>query len=293
MIAPSVALAAGVAGLAAGSAVWLVGNRPGRVVVRPPRRRPGRRPERQVHWLALSGLPLTPRRLTVLTWAAGGVVGLLTLALLHNPIAAAAFGFLGSQMPESWVRRRVRARWQRLDRAALAATTNLRFWLRGQRSVLESLRTIVTRTDEPFRSWLQACLADEAASALVGTTGVRVEDSMRIRARAIRHVELMLLADLLAAERQSGPTAESLGDLVDQWTARARADAVRRGQLSMGLMLSRNMIPIGIGILAALGLTHVGLVSSGAGIAVYGVGCLLVATAGYIEGNVLRQAEAI
>lgn len=292
MIASPVWGASAVAGLAAGVAVWQVASRPARLGGRA-RRRPGRRrPAPQAHWLALSGWPLTPQRLTTLTWGAGLGVGLLALALLRNPIAAAGFGFLGSQMPESWVRRRVRQRWQRLDRSALAATTNLRFWLKGRVSVLESLRQIVARTDEPFRGWLQGCLADEAAGALTGTT-VRVEDAMRARARAIRHVELMLLADLLAAERSRGSTADSLGDLVDQWTARARADAVRRGQLSMGLMLSRNMIPIGAGILAVLGVTHVGLVASGAGIAVYGVACLLLATAGYVEAGVLRQAEAI
>ena len=290
MINPGVVAGSAVAALAAGFAVWRLVDRPKGVSLRTGAA-PGRsRPRAQEHWLALSGWRLTPARLRTLTWVTGIAGGVLATVALRNPVAGAAVAYLASQVPENLVRRRVRARWRQLDRAALASATNLRFWLVRGTSVLEALRSITAQTDEPFRSWMRDCLAAEATAS---DAGGRVEQAMRLRAQAIRHVELMLLADLLAAERQRGSTVDSLEDLVDQWTRRARADAVRLGKLSMGLMLSKNVIPIGTGILLFLGLTHVRTVGSGVGLAVFGVGFLLVALAAWIQAGVVRQAEAL
>ena len=289
MMGPDVVGGATIAALASGFAVWQVLNRPQVVSIQPPRRRTARS-RRQEHWLALSGWPLTPRRLAAITWIVGLLGGVLGTAALRNPAAGIALGYLASQVPENAVRRRVRTRWRQLDRAALASTTNLRFWLMRGTSVLEALRHIAAQTDEPFRSWMRDCLADEAAA---GDAGARVEDAVRVRAQAIRHVELMLLADLLAAERRRGSTLESLEELVDQWTRRARADAVRRGTLSGGLLLSKNFIPIAAGILLFLGLTHGALVGTGLGMVTYGVGFLIVAGAAWMQARITRQAEAL
>ena len=288
-MSPGVVGGAAVAALASGFAVWRVLSRPQVVSIQPPRRRPARS-RRQEHWLALSGWPLTPGRLTAITWILGLVSGVVATMALHNPMAGIALGYLASQVPENAVRRRVRARWHQLDRAALASTTNLRFWLMRGTSVLEVLRTIAAQTDEPFRSWMRECLAVEATAA---DGGPRVEDAMHVRAQAIRHVELMLLADLLAVERQRGSTVESLEELVEQWTRRARADAVRRGTLSGGLLLSKNFIPIATGLLLLLGLTHGPLIDTGPGLLTYGAGFLLVAGAAWMQAGITRQAEAL
>lgn len=125
-----------------------------------------------------------------------------------------------------------------LDHAALVAATNLLYWLERGSSVLLALRALSQSPEEPFRGWLLACLREEAGLA----DGRRVEDVMRQQARGIHQGELMLLADLLAVERRRGSTTESLDELVEQWMARVRADARRRGTISATLLLSRHMI---------------------------------------------------
>ena len=286
-------IGAGVAALGAGWATWLVISQP--QVLRLRRHTsPGAPPRRDavsVQWIALSGLPLTPARLTLLTWLAGLLAALAILALLRNPVAAVAFGYLASGLPDAYVRQRARKRWDALDRAAMVATTNLTYWLSAGSSVLDSLRRLAKRTDQPFRGWILACLREEAGQ--VEDAHARVEDIMRQRARGIRHIELMLLADLLAVERRRGSTADSLEELVTQWQLRIRADAKRRGTISGGMLLSRHMITVCIVVLLILGLTHPAAVSSLVGIIVYGIGTIMVATAAFIQRGVARQAEAI
>lgn len=279
-----------VAALGAGVAVWPLLNRPARLSLRTPHPpRPRRRTDLSAHWLSLAGLSLTPARLISLTWGIAILAAVLAMAGLRNPVAALAFGYLASGLPEAYVRRRARVRWQALDHAALVATTSLRYWLERGSSVLMALRELAQRTDEPFRGWILACLREEAGL----TDGQRVEDVMRQRARGIHHVELMLLADLLAVERRRGSTTESLDELVEQWMARVRADARRRGTISGGLMLSRHMITICAGVLVVLGLTHPAAVASAAGLVVYGLGAVMVAMAAYVQRGVVRQAEAM
>lgn len=286
-------IAALVAGAAAGWGTWLILARPARLSLRATRTRAARagrrRAEISTHWLSLSGLPLTPAQLGWCNWGAAVLAALVAFAVLHSPLAALALGYLASGLPESYVRQRARAQWQRLDQTALIATTNLRYWLETGTSVLSALRAIAARTDEPFRGWILSCLRAEAGQV----ESERVEDVMRARAQGIRHVELMLLADLLAVERRRGPTTDSLDELVDQWLLRIRADATRRGTISGGMLLSRHMITICVGVLLVMGLTHPAVVSSPAGVIVYGIGVSLVAGAAYVQRGVVRQAEAI
>lgn len=283
----------GLAALGAGLALWWFLARPVPLRFHAPAavHSAPQRAEMSVQWLALSGLPLTPARLAALGWVTGCLAGLLTLIVLRNPVAAASFGYLASGLPDAYVRQRARKRWDALDRAALVATTNLTHWLSTGASVLDSLRRLAERTDEPFRGWILACLREEAG--LAEDVHMRVEDLMRQRARGIRHVELMLLADLLAVERRRGSTVESLEELVTQWQLRIRADAKRRGTISGGMLLSRHMITVCISVLLVLGVTHLAAVSSLVGIAVYGIGTVMVATAAYIQRGVARQSEAI
>jgi hypothetical protein len=289
-LALTAAIGSAVAALAAGGAVWPLLNPPARLSLRAPRPPgPRRRADLSAHWLSLAGLSLTPARLASLTWGVGVLAAVGAMAALRNPVAALAFGYLASGLPEAYVRRRARTRWQALDHAALVATTNLRYWLERGSSVLLALRELSQSTDEPFRGWLLACLREEAGL----TDGRRVEDVLRQRARGIHHVELMLLADLLAVERRRGSTTESLDELVEQWMARIRADARRRGTISGTLLLSRHMITICAGVLVLLGTTHAPAVASAAGLLVYGLGVMLVALAAYVQRGVLRQAEAI
>lgn len=282
-----------VAGLAGGVAIWELLARPVRLRFRPdaPLRPPRRHGDVSVHWIALSGLPLTPARLTVLTWVVASGVGILALLVLRSPLAAVAFGYLASGLPDAYVRRRAQRRWGNLDRTALAATSALTHWLEQGAPVLDSLRRLAERTDEPFRSWLADCLRAEAGQA--DEQCERAEEVLRRRARGIRHIELMLLADLLAVERRRGSAAESLDELLEQWMLRLRADAQRRGTISGGVMLARHMVTACAALLFLLGLTHVAVVSSVVGIVVYGVGVGFVGLAVWVQRGVLRRSEAI
>lgn len=286
-------IGAALAGAALGWAVWRLLTQPQilRLRRRATRPAPPRRAAVSVQWIALSGLPLTPAQLTLLTWVAGALAALAVFALLRNPLAAVAFGYLAAGLPDAYVRQRARKRWDALDRAAMVATTNLTYWLGTGSSVLDSLRRLAERTDQPFRGWILACLREEAGQ--VEEAHARVEDIMRERARGIRHIELMLLADLLAVERRRGSTTDSLEELVTQWQLRIRADAKRRGTISGGMLLSRHMITVCVIVLLVLGATHPAAVSSLVGIIVYGLGTAMVATAAYIQRGVARQAEAI
>ena len=285
-------LGAGLAGAALGWAVWRLPTQPHALRLRQrPARPTTRRGEVSAHWIALSGLALTPARLTALTWVIAMASGLLSLIALHSPLAAIAFGYLASGLPDAYVRRRARRRWNALDRTALAATSALSHWLEQGGSVLASLRHLKDRTDEPFRSWIAACLAAEGGEG--DASHERVETVLRERARGIRHIELMLLADLLAVERRRGSTADSLAELLEQWMLRIRADAQRRGTISGGVMMARHMITFCTVLLFVLGLTHVAAVSSVIGIVVYGMGTSFVGMAAWVQRGVMRRSEAI
>lgn len=281
-----------IAGLLAARAIWWGLHPPAAVSFR------GRRRTKPLQslankgltreWLALTKIPLTPRGVQRLGWASAAAVALFVSSFTHNPLVGTAFGSMGLWMPELIIRYIARKRWRALDQSAYSATHMLRFALARGTPVLEAFRAIIPQSDPAFREWATPLLVLEAGES-------PLEESLKKAASAIKHVELSVLADILAAERSHGQTAPVVDRLVDLWGQRLRSDSVRRGTLAGGMMLGYGVIWIGIGVFWA---TVIGSpvarhgLHAGVGFWAMGIGAWLLAIAGAMQNRVTRQAEA-
>nr|WP_031942639.1 type II secretion system F family protein [Sulfobacillus thermotolerans]AEP14272.1 putative type II secretion system protein [Sulfobacillus thermotolerans] len=274
-----------------GWGLWLLFSYPQAAPLAPVESRPARTPRYGIQqgWLALTGLPLTPRDVRHLGWLSGAAATVAITLATNNVLVGTAFGLVGLLLPEAAIRYGARKQWQRLDWAAYGAAHMLQAKLQGGMPVLEAFRALVPETSEPFRSWIKPCLTEE-------TKGVPLEVTLKRRAQPIQHVELGALADVLAAERAHGRTAPIVARAVDLWSQRMHADAVRRGTLAGSTMLGYGVVALGIVAFWALvlgspvvrnGLGH------GLGFWTTGIGAWLIALAGYVQNRVSRIAEAV
>lgn len=240
-------------------------------------------------WLELTGIPITPQQLRYINWAFGAFIAIVIFIVVHNPIVGVAFGFLSSTFPEAGVRWYARKQWVSLDLSAFAAINTLSFFLARHQSVLESLRKIIPDSDEPFRSWSGKLLTAEA-------TGIPIEVSLKQSAEKIKHIELGLIADILAVERRKGGTAPMVARSVELWSHRLRADGMRRGRLQATAMISRGIMVIAVAvywILVWRDPTAQRAISHGIGIVVTGISASVITAAGMIQQRVTRSAEQI
>jgi Flp pilus assembly protein TadB len=240
-------------------------------------------------WLELTGFPLTPKRLTHINWLFAGLIALLIFVTVHNPIVAVAFGVLASTVPEAAVRWYARKQWIALDMSAFAAINTLSFYIARQQSVLESLRQIIPESDNPFRTWAGKLLAQEAAQ-------MPLEYALKQAADKIRHVELSLIADILAVERERGGTAPMIMRAVGLWSQRIRADGMRRGRLNATSWLARGLLGIAVVVYWMIIWQDPSAhraIGHGIGMLVTGVSAALIMTAGLIQQRVTRQAEQV
>ncbi len=281
----------GLGGLLAGWAIWLLLTVPRPMGWSAAARERRRRSVHGIHqgWLALTGLPLTPRDVRHLGWLIGALTVLGLMALTRNPLIATAFGLVGMLVPEAGIRYWARKQWQRLDVAAYGATHMLQAKIHFDVPVLEAFRALLPDVGEPFRGWVTPCVTAEA-------TGHPLEVTLKRQAEAIQHVELATLADVLAAERTHGRTAPVIAQTVELWSQRLQADAVRRGTLAGGTMLGYGVVLAGIVAFWGLVLLSPALrhgLDHGYGFWLTGLGAWLVALAGYVQNRVSRQAEAV
>lgn len=285
----------GVAGVGVALALWELLNRPQTesfTAADPEARRQHRR--RTVNgiqqgWLALTGLPVTPADIRHIGWIGGAVATAGITLVTHNPLVGTAYGLVGLLFPEAAIRYYGRKQWQRLDIAAYGAAHMLQAKLQMEIPVLEAFRALLADVSEPFFTWVKPCLTQEPL-------GTPLEVTLKARAGAIQHVELVALADVLAVERQHGLTAPIVHRVVDLWSQRIRADAARRGKLSGSTMLGYGVVALGIGAFWGLVIfspTVRSGISHGLGFWTTGIGAWFIALAGYLQNRVSRQAEAI
>ena len=240
-------------------------------------------------WIALTGLPLTPADIRHLGWLTGAAATVILTLVTHNPFVGTAFGLVGLLVPEAAVRYYGRKQWQRLDVAAYGAAHMLQAKLQTGIPVLEAFRALLADVSEPFLTWVKPCLTQEPL-------GHPLEETLKERARAIQHVELGVLADVLTAERKHGLTAPIVQRVVNLWSQRIRGDAARRGKLSSSTMLGYGVVIVGIGVFWGIVVLSPAMrsgISHGLGFWAAGIGSWLIAIAGYLQVRVSRQAEAI
>jgi len=241
-------------------------------------------------WIALTGWRLTPNQLRQLNALAAIGVGIVVTLITHNPIMGGAFAVIAFGWPEGFVRSYARRQWTELDKTALSACTSIQFTLEDRRPVLPAWERIHDHSEGVLRRFLEPCLSAEA-------TGYRsFEQQLKESSRAIRHIELQLVADVLTAERQRGQTAELLATVLQLWSQRMEADARRRGQIRAGTMLSKVLLTgsiFGIGILwlTSPSVTHDA--SHGLGLIAFGVATWLIAAGAWIQRQAERQAEQV
>ncbi len=243
----------------------------------------------QQGWIALTGLPLTPADVRHLGWLFGAAATVGITLGTHNPFVGTAFGLVGLLLPEAAIRFYGRKQWQRLDVAAYGAAHMLQAKLDLDVPVLTAFRELLTDVSEPFLTWVKPCLTEEPL-------GIPLETTLKQRAAAIQHIELGVLADVLAVERTQGKAAPIVSRVVDLWSQRIQADAARRGKLSGSTMLGYGVVVIGIGVFWGIVLMSPTVrhgLHAGLGFWATGVGAWFVALAGYLQNRVSRQAEAI
>ncbi len=241
-------------------------------------------------WLALTGWPLTPRRLQSLNWMAAVLAILGVTLTTRNPLVGVASGVFAFGVPEGIVRWRARARWKTLDETALSACTSLRFALEDHQPVLPTWQRLYAYSSGAWQTFLAPCLTAEA-------TGQQAfEVVFKETARAIHHVELQLVGDIVTTERARGNTVDLLATILQLWAQRIEADARRRGQIHAGAWLSRAMLWGGVvGFIAlwsqspavARGAQH------GIGLVIVGAGALVIALGSWVQRQAERKAEQV
>ena len=241
-------------------------------------------------WLELVGLPLTPRQLHWISIGFGIIMAVVITAVTYNPLVAAAFGVITYTWPTDVIRWIARKRWIALDLAAFGAANTLTFFLERHQSVLPSLREIIPQSDPPFKAWGETILALESSGAQ------SLESAWKTKADRIHHIELSLIADILAVERTQGNTKEQLTRAVDLWARRVRADGIRRGRLNTTAALARSLTMAAVvgfwlivwrNPIAAQNIRH------GAGVFVIAASAWIIAAATIVQQHVVRQAERV
>lgn len=241
-------------------------------------------------WLELTQIPLTPAQVTWLNRIVGGVVAVGIFLWTLNPFVAAAFGSIAMPLPEAILRVYARRQWQTLDRLAFVFAQTLAFFLNQGTPTLEAFRRLLEQhLDPPLDGWVQDVLVSEAHDT-------PLEIAWKARASRIHHLELMLLGDILAAERTTGGAAHLINRLLQFWEARLDADAKRRGKLKMSMMIGYLMVfGSAAGMLGAFLITpslaqHA---HQGIGWVITSLGAGLVAVAAYIQQSTVRKAETV
>ncbi|AUW92613.1 hypothetical protein BXT84_00490 [Sulfobacillus thermotolerans] len=241
-------------------------------------------------WLALTGWPLTPRRLQIVNGAAAGLALIGVTVVTRNPLVGIAGGVFALGIPEGIVRWQARRRWKMLDETALSACTSLRFALEDHQPVLPTWQRLYAYSTGAWRTFLAPCLTAEA-------TGQQAfETVFKQTARAIHHVELQLVGDIVATERTRGNTVDLLATILHLWSQRLEADARRRGQIHAGAWLSRVLLWGGV-VGFVLIWTQSPAVAHGAqhgiGFVVVGAGALVIALGAWVQRQAERKAEQV
>lgn len=241
-------------------------------------------------WLELTQLPITPQHVVWFNRAVGLSVAIWLGLWTLNPIVAIAIGSIAMPLPEAIIRMYARRQWQLLDRLAYLFTQNIAFFLDQGIPTLEAFRYLHNqRLDPPLDGWILEALVAEGR-------GEALQDVIKERAGRIHHIELMLLGDILTAERTTGHASHLVARLIQFWAARLDADAKRRGQLKMSMMVGYLMVFGGaLGFLAAL-IAVPALAQAahhGVGWIITSAGAGLIAIAAHIQQNTARKAETV
>ncbi|PSR37258.1 MAG: hypothetical protein C7B44_04650 [Sulfobacillus thermosulfidooxidans] len=262
-------------------------------------------PTLNASWIALTGLPWSPEQLRRFNAVSGVLVGLLVTGITRNPLMGSAFVLIAWGWPEGVVRLWARRQWQRLDQQALSACTSIRFALDDHRPVLPVWENLYAHNEDVLHRFLEPCLSQEATGRrhrpadgrpLPTTPLLPFEAELKIQARAIRHIELQLVADVLAAERQRGRTADLLATVLHLWSQRMEADARRRGQIHAGTWLSKALIVGSLLFLAGLWFNSPAVVHDarhGLGLIVFGISTWLIAFGTWVQRQAERTAEQV
>ncbi|WP_053958142.1 hypothetical protein [Sulfobacillus thermosulfidooxidans] len=264
-------------------------------------------PTLNASWIALTGLSWSPRQLQRLNALLGISVGILVTGITRNPLMGLAFVAIAWGWPEGAVRWWARRQWNRLDQQALSACTSIQFALDDHRPVLPVWEKLYTQNDDVLHRFLEPCLSGEATGrrqpmagrprdAQADQTLLPFEAELKAQARAIRHIELQLVADVLVAERQRGHTADLLATVLHLWSQRMEADARRRGQIYAGTRLSKLLVVGSLVLLAGLWVSSPGVVQSaqhGLGFVVFGVATGLIALGTWVQRQAERTAEQV
>lgn len=208
----------------------------------------------QQPWLIL--LPARWMRWGVrrLQWMGAAVMVLTTMAVTRNPLAAAAFAWIGFWLPEIILRDVAWARWQTLDRAAYSTLFSIRFYVAQGTAVLEAWRNVLPYASPAFQRWIEPCLMAEVDQSTTPGHAGAFERVLKDQADAIRHSELSITSDILAVQRTHGGASRSLERLLKLWGKRIELDADRRGNLSGFVWMGRISLVAGIALFWLLSL---------------------------------------
>lgn len=241
-------------------------------------------------WISLTGWAITPRQLRQANRIAAALVGVLVTLITRNPLIGSALALLAAGWPEGVVRNAARRQWTQLDKMALSACTSVQFAVEDRRPVLPVFERLYAQSDGVLHRFLEPCLSAEGAGVAA------FEARLKEAARAIRHIELQLVADVLAAERHRGNTAALIATVLHLWSQRLEADARRRGQIRAGSLLAKALVSGSLIVLAVLWLASPA-VSHGArhglGLVIIGLGTWLIALGAWLARQAERQAEQV
>jgi len=241
-------------------------------------------------WLELTHLPITPNQVL---WANRGTALLAAFLVYlpsHNPVLAGAMGWVLYPLPEATLRIVARKQWIALDQQAYLFTQNFAVFLQQGESTIGALQVLVAQTPVPLREMITAALSDESKP------DGRFENALKQAASRLQHTELMLLSDIIQAERSAGGAARLLPRLVAFWGRRIESDAQRRGKLKTSMTMGYVLVFGAAAMILYEVFTNVHVqtaASHGIGMVVTAFGGLLVAAASAMQQSNARQAETV
>ena len=235
--------------------------------------------------LWLSGLPLSKSTLMIAQVCGCAIGALVGYFATSNVVIAGMLGYIGWYSPMSFISNQAAKKWQKADDSAYTLANVLRFSLALKGHPAQAIRDALSGMEEPLKGWLAHSLALEAA-------GEPVEETLYNIGLRLRNQEIMLLAEILKADRRSSPSHHLLPNLLDAWTERIRSSQQRRAKLGMAQKFSAIVIwvPV-VGFLAVMAFTGAGSVlkTSFAGQAVATLGMGFMFLAAYIARTALAQ----
>lgn len=241
-------------------------------------------------WQILTGWALTPRELQLLNAIVGLSSAVGILIVTHNPLVALAAAIIAWGIPEGVLKAIGQRRWRQLDEEALSACTSVWFALQEHRPVLPVWQHLYDAHDGLLHRVLAPCLAWEYEGL------APFEQTLKRLSHTIRHIELQLVADILATERLRGNTAPLLDTTLHLWHQRLEADARRRGQVAMTTLLSRYLLWAAIGLFALLWMTSPAIAdhaTHGVGLIVVGIAALIISGAAWFQRTAQRRVENV